>query len=216
MNNSLTAENLLSTLPQVLSEDDGMRSLAESIAAVLSARTQEIKSLSIYAQIYSLPDALLDILSYDFKIDWWSDSLSLDEKRETFARSFYVHKHMGTPAAVKTALSAIYPNVVLEEWWEYGGKPYHFRLKIPIDEGSVEPVKHAKVMSLVRFYKNLRSVLDSVEYLGSSGDITAYSLSAPVMAEITAYGFATMPQIYPLEDELGEQLIDEYGEYLIE
>ena len=48
-----------------------MQALASSISGVLAARPVEIDLLRIYTQIDSLPEGLLDILAYDFKIDWY-------------------------------------------------------------------------------------------------------------------------------------------------
>ena len=188
MSKALTADALLSTLPEVLAEDDNMRALAESIANVLAGRRAEIDSISIYPRIDDLPDELLDILAYDFKVDWWEPTYSVEEKRETLKRSWYVHKHMGTPAAIKAALSAIYPGTTIEEWYEYNGQPYHFRLKIPVDQNTLDPAKHAKVMKLVEIYKNLRSVLDSVEYFGASGSTTYYASGAIVSIDVMSSG----------------------------
>lgn len=186
----ITKESLLNTLPEVLAEDERMQSLASGIAEILSRRPPEIENLSLYPRIRQLPENLLDSLAYDFKVDWWLDSMTLDEKRETLAQSWYVHKHMGTPASVKAALSAVYPDIIIEEWWEYGGEPYHFRLLIPSTENAVDPTKHDKLMSLVRFYKNLRSVLDEVEYMGSDGSVTVYAMTATIMSEVVTEGTA--------------------------
>ena len=66
----LTVENLLRTLPDVLKNDESMAALAAAIAQVLSARPSEIRNLMIYPRIEELPEDLLDILAYDFKVDW--------------------------------------------------------------------------------------------------------------------------------------------------
>lgn len=216
MNNAygLTAENILSSLPSVLAEDKEMQALGSAIADVLSSRVREIDTLSIYPHIDEMPEELLDILAYDFKVDWWDYGYSLDEKRSTMKKSWYVHKHMGTPASVKAALSAFYPGTILEEWWQYNGAPYHFRIKIPIDQSSIDPVKHNIVMGLVRFYKNLRSVLDSVEYYGSSGSTTYYPLSATIGMEIRSTAIAKPTTADFITDENDNFLLDEMNNYL--
>ena len=213
----LSAENILSTLPDVLAQDESMRALGSSIAQVLSSRRKEINTLSIYPRIRELPEDLLDILSYDFKVDWWDYSYSLEEKRNTMQQSWYVHKHMGTPGSVKAALSAIYPGIILEEWWNYDGMPFHFRLKIPTDESMVDPIKHSTVMSLVRFYQNLRSVLDSVEYSGTSGTTVYYGASAAIAAEVISSATAMISDYSAaiLTDENGDHLLDELNNNLV-
>ena len=46
----------------------------------------------------------------------------------------------GTKWAVETALSAIYPDSVVQEWFEYNGEPYTFRLQI--NEDYIELLDH--------------------------------------------------------------------------
>ena len=125
----------------------------------------EIAKLSLYTRIKELPENLLDILAYDFKVDWWDPNYTLEEKRQTFKDSWYVHKHLGTKAAVVTAIRDIYPLTTLEEWFEYeGGQPYHFRLRIDITSDSGDKVRQRRVLERLNFYKNLRSHVDEIRY----------------------------------------------------
>ena len=133
-NHGLTPENLLASLPQALQGDDSIVALAQAISSVLSDRIEEINHLRIYPAIDQLDEPLLDILAHDFKVDWWDADYTLEEKRRTLKDSWRVHKLMGTKAAVETAISAIYPNTKVLEWFEYGGSPYHFRLDINITD----------------------------------------------------------------------------------
>jgi len=187
-NHGITPENLLHTLPDVLKNDEGTYALASISADALAARVDEINSIMIYTRIDELPEPLLDILAHDFKIDWWDNSLSLAEKRATLKSSWMVHRSLGTKAAVETALSAIYEGTQVIEWFEYEGVPYHFGIIIPIDQTALDLTKHAKVLSLIDYYKNQRSVLDGIQYFGTSGAATTYAVTAVVgcAAVITA------------------------------
>lgn len=180
----LTPENLLRVLPEVLQTDEKMLALATAIAGELSKLSAETAAANIYANIDTLPEEILDILAIDFKVDWWSFDYTLEEKRRTLKSSWYVHKRLGTKGAVERALSAIYEGSEVVEWFEYGGEPYHFKLIIPVDETTLDPKKHETVLNLVSFYKNLRSVLDDVEYHGASSAATLYAAAAFLGCEI--------------------------------
>lgn len=125
-----TKENLLRSLPPGLANDPRMVALAEAIAGLLVQQKEETGRLSIYPQIGKLDEALLDILAHDFKVDWWDSDYSTEEKRRTLAASWQVHKTLGTRAAVEKAASAVYPNTKVQEWFEYGGEPYRFKLDV--------------------------------------------------------------------------------------
>lgn len=165
----LTKENLLFTFPVGLRENKSIAALGDVTADALAKRPAEIGLLSIYARIDELPEDLLDILAYDFKVDWWDAQYSIEEKRRTLKDSWRVHKILGTKAAVETAISAIYPNTRVEEWWEYGGEPYHFRVWINLTDDDVDSERMRRVLGRMNFYKSLRSHNDEVFYFTELG-----------------------------------------------
>lgn len=160
----LTKENLVATLPVALQKDPSVVALAEAIAELLARRPEEIDRLRIYPAIDQLDERLLDILAYDFKVDWWDMDYSVEEKRRTLKDSWRVHKMLGTKAAVERAISAIYPHTQVLEWWQYGGEPYHFRLDINITNDHIDSEKQRRVLERLNYYKSLRSHNDGVTY----------------------------------------------------
>lgn len=157
-------DNLLRTLPQVLKNDKAFHAFASVMAKQLRSISDDIDYATIYARIDALPEDLLDVLAYDFKVDWWDYGYSVEQKRQTLKDSFLVHKHLGTKFAVQTAISAIYPNTAVEEWFEWGGDPYTFRLLIDVSGILVEQNRHTRVLELANYYKNLRSHLCGIQY----------------------------------------------------
>ena len=174
----LTKENLLFTFPVGLRENPSIAALGDVTMEALAKRPAEISRLSIYPRIDELPEKLLDILAYDFKVDWWDPNFTLEEKRRVFKDSWYVHQHMGTKAAVETAIRAIYPGTKVLEWWEYGGEPYHFRLDINITNDHIDSDKQRRVLERLNFYKNLRSHNDGVTYFVAAAPAIARAASS--------------------------------------
>ncbi len=160
----LTKENLLFTFPVSLRENQSIAALGNVMAEALARRPEEIDRLRIYPAIDQLDERLLDILAYDFKVDWWDPEYSLEQKRRLLKSSWQVHKVMGTKAAVEAAASAVYPYARVQEWYEYGGEPYWFRLDVDMPEDVWTPERHRRLMWQLQYYKNLRSHLDRVIY----------------------------------------------------
>ena len=156
---ALTAENLLRALPEVLRNDESMAALAASVAQVLAQRPEEIQRLAIYPRIDELPEDLLDILAYDFKVDWYDYNYSVESKRAIIKGCFFVHRKMGTRKSVENALSAIYPGTIVEEWFEYGGSPYYFRVILDVTSPR-EAIDNGKILRALNLYKPLRSHLE--------------------------------------------------------
>jgi len=171
----LTVENLMSTFPDYMRKDEMILALAESIAEKLGALPKQIDSIRIYAMIDDLPEELLDILAYDFKVDWWDPNYTLEQKRQTLKESWNVHRALGTKHAVETAMSAVYNDTYVSEWYQYDGDPFHFTLHIDATFENPDPVKHQRVLDRLEYYKNLRSSPYYIEYSARPyGNCTTY------------------------------------------
>lgn len=185
----ITKANILSTFPLALQNDDNLMGIAEAISAMLALRPEEIKQLAIYPRIDELPESLLDVLAVDFKVDWYDPDYSLEQKRKIIKDNWRVHRTLGTKAAVETAIAPIYPDTKVIEWFEYGGDPYHFQMLIDSTFEGVDPERHRRVIERVGYYKNLRSVLDGIQYIVSAQG------QAHVYAGIAATGTYTKMRV---------------------
>ncbi len=178
MNRGITKENLLLIMPPALTRDKSIMALAAADAEALAARLEEIDRVRIISNIDGLDEAVLDILARDFKVDWYDPDYSLEEKRRTVKSSWRVHKTLGTKAAVERAIFAMYSEAKVEEWFEYGGEPYHFRLRINLANDSGDITKQRRVFQRLNFYKSLRSHVDEVKYFLKPEKVWAYAGAA--------------------------------------
>lgn len=146
-------------LPEPILEDEHLRQLAEVAATCLEKCFKDTWDAAIYCRIDELPEGVLDILATDLKVDWYDYGASLEEKRRTIKDSWYVHKHKGSVAAVERALSDVWPESIVEEWFDYGGDPYHFRIVLEtVDDQN--PIYPEKAIERVRMFKPARSSMD--------------------------------------------------------
>lgn len=149
----------MQVLPAPLSNDQGMHDLGETSATALAVLWQKVGIPIIYPDIDSLPEALLDILAKDFKVDWYRYDYSIRAKRALIKDAIFVHKHMGTVAAVEKALTDVWPPSSVEEWFEYGGDPYFFRVILEA-QSAEEPIMVNSALDVIHFYKPVRAHLE--------------------------------------------------------
>lgn len=213
MTNGITAEAVLAALPDVLRSDVSTQGLASAIAAELEEAACKTNLATIYANIDSLDEPLLDILAKDFKVDWWRGDASVGEKRQTLKDSPYVHRHLGTKAAVERAISDFLGTGVLQEWWEYGGKPYHFRIH---DGNNAAIQAHvSEFLSVLRVVQRGSAVLDKISALVSLIHMI-YICFAIRIRKTGAVGCDTeVRSVTILADPLGNYLADPAGNILI-
>ena len=165
MNNSdIYSVDFTRSLPPTLKDDPEINALGRAIAEQLQDTAQQFKKNIIYARIDELDEQTLDILAYDLHVDWYDHSYPIEVKRQTIKDSVKIHRRLGTKYAVETALGAVFPGTRVEEWFEYNGDPYTFRVIINATENGVTAAQQAAVLERVIFYKNLRSHLEAVRF----------------------------------------------------
>lgn len=186
-------KSILGTFPNSLARDDDKRKLAESISNELARLIADTDKAATFTRINELDEPLLDILAADFKVDWYDYEGTLEEKRKTIRECIDVHRYKGTKFAVETALKGVYDNVKVSEWFEYGGEPFHFKVTIYDSSNDVE--KRSRVLERIKYYKNLRSVLDDVVFMvGTNVEIPLYmgirvgSIYKIIGSEVKVYG----------------------------
>ena len=217
MSKLLTADNLLSTFPTVLSEDEKKLALASVTAQELVEMYEDNDILALYARIDELAGDLLDILAYDFKVDWWDENYSLTEKRETFKKCWQIKRKLGTPLSSKLAFLAIFQNASIKEWWQYDGNPHYFKIHIELGEVLTDYDKLQRVVKGIQYYKNKRSLLESIEIgIEKSTDVyVGFALQGGTKTELNVEGIDYDDYNF-IVDENGAYLLDEKGRLLLE
>jgi phage tail P2-like protein len=183
-NNDLYSVDFTRSLPPVLKNNAEMAAAAQAIAEQLHITANLISQNIIYARIDELDEATLDILAYDLHVDWYDYSYPVEVKRQTIKNSVKVHRKLGTKYAVETALGAVFPGARVEEWFEYGGAPYLFRVAADVPEEGVTAEQQRRAFKKVQFYKNLRSHLECIEFETESTGfvrVAAFSTAGEVM-----------------------------------
>lgn len=166
------SQALLSSVPFSVLRDEDKDKLARAIAPEL---VKIIGNAAIFPRIEEMSEAVLDILAYDLKVDWYEYSAPIENKRCAIKEAMFVHRYKGTKYAVETALHSVFTDAKVEEWFEYGGEPFHFKLTV---YGSSSGNDLKGLIARIQYAKNLRSVMDH----------TVFVIIPPNPAEVFAGG----------------------------
>lgn len=161
--NSIYDTDFSQFLPNALAHDEKMVALAKSVAKELLTVSGHLDDVLIYSRFDELPEALVDVLAYDMHVDWYDYTYPLEVKRALVRDSVKVHKRMGTKYAVETALNGLWPQSEVEEWFQYGGQPHHFRVVCDVTEQRIT-ASYKQLVNAVRMYKRLSAHMESVVY----------------------------------------------------
>lgn len=155
----------------------------------LFARFQEIdiKCLLIYL-FEQVEESALIHLAEQFHItgnEGWLSCQSEKEKRELLKNSLKLHKFRGTKYALVRVLNILGLNGDVQEWFEYDGKPYHFKISIEMNNRAFDFDTENSLIELINANKNVRSKLETLTVDLISTTIQRYATACITSEEIT-------------------------------
>lgn len=143
-------------VPPSLTHDPQVQALALALDTHLQALPAVLHGAVIIPQLATVPERVLDLLAYQFCVENYRQSYPVTTKRALIQQSLLIHRRRGTPAAVQEVVDIIFgPGLTVQEWFQYGGDPYYFR--IIGGEGFDTPEQQAALVSAISLVKNARS-----------------------------------------------------------
>lgn len=160
---SLRQARITDGLPRVVAGQEWVIALSEALGIVLGRTLDYTDESQIYTRLDTAPEAVLDILAVNWKIDWYDTSFTLEQKRRIVKSALTVRRLMGTAAAVKLQVDAIYPGATVEEWFQYDGHAGCFRVLVNLPENGMTAEEYRRLKSGILTTKNERSHLDVID-----------------------------------------------------
>jgi phage tail P2-like protein len=111
--------------------DKNVRLMCEAFDRELRRIVADIPGIAIIPNLAlkNITDnLLLDLLAWQFHCDFYSPELSIETKQELIIKSLDWHTRKGTPSVMEEIVSTVFSKAKIQEWFEYGGLPYMFRI----------------------------------------------------------------------------------------
>ena len=152
---------LAEILPKSIREDKEIYALAKSIDSELEKIISQAKNVLHLPRLDELPTEILDHLAWQYHCDFYQQDLPDSAKRNQIRETIFWHRIKGTPAGVEKAISTFMQGAKVQENWEYGGKPFFFRI---ITKGLKYLTTEEEILRLIFLAKNVRSWLEEIIY----------------------------------------------------
>ena len=156
--------SILDILPNSVTTEE-TEALSYALTPELQEITKAISEALIYARIDELDEDFIDLLAWQFHVDFYEPlGLSLEKKRALVKNSLIWHRYKGTKSVVEEIVRLIFfENFNVQEWFEYGGRPYFFRAIAGSEPMQVEALR--EVIKAINATKNERSWLDYIKFV---------------------------------------------------
>lgn len=144
-------------LTRFMDGDAFTRNLFEIIVEELYEAAVEVPMLHLMASLEEQSDDVLDHLAWQFHVDFYDAKFERHKKIALIRTAFEAHKYKGTPHALDLVFSNLKLKSNIEEWYQYSGEAYHFRVELYMQKGT-DDLELAR--KLIASYKNVRSWFD--------------------------------------------------------
>lgn len=147
-------------LPEKLASQPRTQALGYAASRAIQRLMDYCKNTSIYASIDTLPEQIIDLLAIELKTPYYDDSMDIEIKRSLVKNTLVWYMHIGTPATVEEAVITVFGNGEVQEWFEYGGEPFYFKVNTSNINTTDEMVQ--QLTDLISAMKNVRSHLEEI------------------------------------------------------
>lgn len=160
----LKSLSLMDILPDSILSDPQMSAAAQALDAELQNVTKATVETLHLPRLDELPEKVVDLLAWQWHVDYYEPlGMSIETKRRLVKESVAWHRMKGTPAAVEAVVSAAFDTSQVKEWYEYGGKPYYF--KVVTEDVTTDKATLDRMRQAIETVKNVRSWLEKIEFL---------------------------------------------------
>ena len=155
---------IASLVPKFILGDRTGYALAKAIEKALTIMSDTVQQgIDLVMNVDTMPEWRLDEMAWELGC-LYDYTASIEEKRRWVRDSMPLFAAYGTPQAIYNYLQGVFDDISVEEAWQYGGAPYHFRVTV---SGEWNARKRAWMQTAIASTKNVRSMLDSMA-VGSS------------------------------------------------
>lgn len=158
-------KQLQSILPGSIAADKQVKTLAVAIERALQDAMDNLPNVLLLPNLNILNETMLDELAWQYHVDGYDYKMDIYTKRILLRRSLAEHHYKGTPAAVEEICSSLFSSARVQEWHEYGGEPYHFRITVTAADDIQGADDTNRLTAVINQMKNVRSWLDEIVYV---------------------------------------------------
>ena len=195
MSKDLQSVSLLDILPPNLLADKQIYAAAQALDDELQKITEATRNALLLPRLDELSEEVIDLLAWQWHVDFYEPSMSIETKRQLVRESIAWHRIKGTKAAVEKMAQTVFKGGVVTEWFEYGGEPYHFRIDV-LNAPNMTEESRERLLAVVNASKNTRSWLDELRfrreaqndmyYAGAPSIHTTYEIRPAEITDATA------------------------------
>ena len=155
---------ILDLLPFTFKTDE-YKALSKAIASLTAEFYRLITTTIFWTDIKNATEPLLDAMAGELQSPFYAVDMTIEQKRRVIEAAFKYNSKLGTVSAVKELLAAAFGAGDVQEWYEYGGKDFYFKLEIGSEtETPLTPQGYDLFRKNIEVVKPLRAKLEKTTF----------------------------------------------------
>lgn len=150
---------LIDYLPSTMKNDVDMICLSYAIQKATERLLKYQKQTMIYHSIDILPEKILDTLAVELRSPYYSDSMTIEIKRDIIKNTLRWYAKAGTPGAVSEMIEVVFGEGKVIEWPNFDEPPYTPGTFDIVTSGQLTPEVADYLFGIIDHVKNTRSHL---------------------------------------------------------
>lgn len=186
MSKTIYNVSLADVLPSNMANDPHEQALCAAFDAMAAVVANAIPSVLVLANVGNQPAAVTDLLAIEQQTPYYNQALALNIRQALVAGGGKLNSIKGTKAAVEQAVQEAFGSGTVQEWFEYGGNPFCFKVLVndfPDSDTQVTEIERA-----IAATQNARSHLDALVIVATTDLASGYmaaTLSIGVIVNVT-------------------------------
>ena len=179
----------INLVPFFMQSDASVKGLCKAMDYIFNTLGECLRRSSIYTNLEFMKERDLDYIADADRIFWYNSQDNYETKLKILQNRKKMLYLLGTAYAIEQGLKDITTEEsYIEEWMQYGGNPFHYRIILGDDYTAIDKDFFSKLYSRIKKMGNARSVLDGA-YMSGIGNVKANAaLAAEVMINIALGG----------------------------
>lgn len=153
--------NMIEVIPPYMQGDSTVIGLCAAANHIFTKLYECIAKMDFYNNLDLLDDSDLDYIADIKNIVWYDKSSTKEVKINVIKNAEKVFWYLGTVSAAESVMNDIFGECEIQEWFEYNGIPYHFKILTynpQITENAVN-----KFTNAIKHVKRKSAIFDNVE-----------------------------------------------------
>lgn len=187
---------LLDLVPEGLRSDPEVINICAAIQPEIDVLNNSISSVQVLTDIDTQANGqALEHLAWHFGLsdaEGWGLAATLVQKRSLVKKALILHMTKGAPGAVSSALESLGIDSVITEWFDFGGDPGTFKVKI-VDKSDrgVDTSKMDQIAAVIDSFKPVKAHYAIDFLLGRTAAVPMIGSAVKMIERIEVF-----PEIY--------------------